>query len=260
MHILITGASSGLGTALALTYAAPGNTLYLGGRNLPRLQRVVEECVKQGATARLNVVDVTDAKALQDWISNLDCNLDLVIANAGISGGTADNNTENADQIQQIFRTNIEGTTNTVSPAVAKMQTVGKGQIAIISSLASFRGFAGAPAYCASKAAGRIYGEGLRSLLLKDNIKVSVICPGYVKTPMTDANDFKMPFMVDSHKAADIIKKGLAKNKARIAFPWQLYSIVWLISVLPAWFTDRLINKLPKKPGIVEEDTTFEKK
>ena len=250
MHILITGASSGLGAALARHYAKEGNTLYLSGRNLIRLQLTAKECEKRGAVARPRVVDVTDQAEMESWITDLEMPLDLVIANAGVSGGTANNIVEEAKQIEAILRTNIEGVANTINPALIKMQAAKQGQIAIISSLAGFRGFAGAPAYCASKAAVRVYGEALRSFLLPQNIKVSVICPGYIKTPMTEANNFHMPMMVDCDKAAALIDKGLQKNKARIAFPKRLYFIVWLLSVLPAGLTDRLIARLPRKDAL----------
>ncbi len=252
MQILITGASSGLGAALARHYSKKGHTLYLGGRNLIRLRLVAEECERRGAVARPHVVDVTDQTEMQKWIGGLEEPLNLVIANAGVSGGTAGDVAEEAQQIEAILRTNIEGVANTINPALVKMQAVKQGQIAIISSLAGFRGFAGAPAYCASKAAVRVYGEALRSFLLPHNIKVNVICPGYVKTPMTDVNDFRMPMMMDSEKASVIIAKGLEKNKARIAFPKRLYFIVWLLSVLPAGLTDRFIAKLPRKNVLKE--------
>lgn len=257
MRILITGASSGLGTALALAYAKPGNTIYLGGRNHPRLQIVADHCTKAGAEARPACVDVTNPKEMTDWITPLQQKqpLDLIIANAGISGGTAEDGIESDQQVRDILRTNVEGVVNTISPALPAMQTAKHGQIAIISSIAGFRGFPGAPAYCASKGAVRLYGEALRGLLKADGISVSVVCPGYIKTPMTDANNFSMPLMIDSEKAADIIRKGLAKNKARIAFPWLLYSVVWWLSLLPAGLTDRLLARLPRKNSLPEQGT-----
>jgi short-subunit dehydrogenase len=127
------------------------------------------------------------------------------------------------------------------------MQQAKKGQIAIISSLAAFRGFPGAPAYCASKAAVKVYGEALRGLLRPDGIRVSVVCPGYIKTPMTDTNTFKMPLMIPSDKAAKHIADGLAKNRPLIAFPSILYVIVWMLMVLPARWVDWLLAGLPRK-------------
>jgi len=116
-----------------------------------------------------------------------------------------------------------------------------------MSSLAGFRGFPGAPAYGASKAAVRVWGESLRGHLAGDGIGVTVICPGYVKTPMTDVNDFPMPLLMDTDRAARIIRRGLARNKARIAFPWRLYALVRLIAALPPALTDPLLRWLPAK-------------
>jgi len=134
-----------------------------------------------------------------------------------------------------------------VLPAVDCMRPRGRGQVAIMSSLAGFQGFPGAPAYCASKAAVRVWGEALRGELHGAGIGVSVICPGYVRSPMTAVNDFPMPLLMDADRAARIIRRGLARNRPRIAFPWRLYAAVRLISALPPAFTDPLLRRLPKK-------------
>ena len=183
--------------------------------------------------------------------------LDLVIANAGISGGTGGGvgaTGESDEQVRRIFAVNLDGVVNTVLPAAALMRAREprdgvKGQIAIMSSLASFRGIPGVPTYCASKAAVRIYGEALRGALAGDGIEVSVICPGYVKTPMTAGNPYRMPFLMERSRAARIIKRGLAKGRARIAFPLRLYALVWLMAALPPALTDPLMRLGPKKPA-----------
>jgi short-subunit dehydrogenase len=123
-----------------------------------------------------------------------------------------------------------------------------RGQVAIMASLAAFRGFPGAPAYCASKAAVRVWGESLRADLAAEGIGVSVICPGFVKSPMTAVNRFPMPFLVETDRAAETIRRGLARGKARIAFPWPLYALVWTLAALPPGLTDRLLGGLPRKP------------
>ncbi len=130
---------------------------------------------------------------------------------------------------------------------VQKTGVEAKGQIAIMSSLASFRGFGGAPAYCASKAAIRNYGEGLRNAYAQRGVQVSVICPGFVRSRMTEENDFPMPFLMDAERAARIIRCGLARNRARIAFPWQMYWVAWMVQTLPPGLTDRLLRGLPAK-------------
>jgi short-subunit dehydrogenase len=144
---------------------------------------------------------------------------------------------------------NVTGTVNTVLPAAAAMRRRGRGQIAIVASLAAFRGFPGAPAYCASKAAVRVWGESLRGHLGRDGLCVSVVCPGYVKTRMTAANDFPMPLVMDADIAARRIARGLARNRGRIAFPRRRYALVWLLNLQPVGWTDGLLACLPEKPG-----------
>jgi short-subunit dehydrogenase len=247
-HIVITGASSGLGAALAVHYAQKGVRLYLGGRNAIRLQMVADACLAKGAEVFIHTVDIKNAHGVNEWLATLQATepFDLIIANAGISGGTAEG-LEGIQQITDIFRTNIEGVANTLAPVIPAMQQAKKGQLALISSLAGFRGFPGAPAYCASKAAVKVYGEALRGLLRPDGIRVSVVCPGYIKTPMTDTNTFKMPLMIPADKAARYIADGLAKNRPLIAFPSLLYVIVWMLMVLPARLVDWLLAGLPRK-------------
>lgn len=249
MHVLITGASSGLGAALALAYAQSGTVLSLCGRDSSRLDAVAALARAQGAIVRTIVADVTDAWDMEDWIvrADIETPLDLVIANAGISAGTG-RGEETKAQALTIFETNVDGVLNTVYPALAAMKKRGRGQIALMASLAGFVGFPGAPAYSASKAAVRVYGEALRGEMAGFGVKINVICPGFVKTPMTDVNDFKMPFLMSAEKAAKIIKKGLAKNKARIAFPWVMTALVLFFAGAPGGFVDALVRRLPRKP------------
>lgn len=246
--ILITGASSGLGAALARAYASSGVHLALSGRDAPRLQAVAAACQGRGAEVRTETIDVGDRARLAAWIDACDdaAPLDLVIANAGVSAGTGSGG-ENDAQTRRIFAINVEGVVNTVMPALPAMRRRRRGQIAIVSSLAAFRGFPGAPAYCASKAAVRVWGEALRPHLAGEGIGVCVICPGYVKTPMTAVNEFPMPLLMDSDAAARRIVRGLARNKARIAFPLPMYALVWLIAALPPALVDPLMRALPKK-------------
>ncbi|MCZ6861339.1 MAG: SDR family NAD(P)-dependent oxidoreductase [Alphaproteobacteria bacterium] len=246
--ILITGASSGIGAALALEFAGPGVRLALTGRDKARLNAVAETCRAAGAEPRIEVLDVCERETMATWIAEVDAAapLDLAIANAGISAGTGSGG-ETESQTRRIVATNLDGVFNTVLPAIECMRPRGRGQVAIMSSLAGFRGFPGAPAYCASKAAVRIWGEALRGELHDAGIGVSVICPGYVRSAMTAVNDFPMPLLMDAERAARIIRRGLARNRPRIAFPWRLYAVVRLISALPPAFTDPLLRRLPKK-------------
>lgn len=248
--ILITGASSGLGAELARQYAARGITLFLGARNRKRLEEVAKQCRERGAYVITKHIDVKESSSVSGWVSSADSEraLDLVIANAGISAGTGGGG-ENLMQVKNIFDTNIDGVISTVCPAASFMQKRKKGQIAIISSLAGYRGLPSSPAYSASKAAVRVYGEGLRGFLSKYNVGVSVVTPGYIKTPMTQVNDFPMPFLMNVERAAAVIRRKLVNNPARIAFPLPLYFAVWFSSILPPWLTDPIFERLPSKPN-----------
>lgn len=247
-HVLITGASSGIGEALAIAYAAPGTTLSLIGRNADRLLEVTRRCQAAGARAESTVCDVTNEEALTAWMKARDEAepLDLVVANAGISVGTG-GFSENADQARRIMDVNVIGVMNTVLPAIDLMRPRRHGHIVIISSLAAFRGLAGAPAYGASKAAVRVWGEGLRPLLARDNIGVSVVCPGFVVSRITAVNRFHMPLLMQADKAANIIRRGIAANRGRIAFPWPIAAGVWLMAALPDRIADALGRRLPFK-------------
>lgn len=249
-HIFITGASSGIGAALASHYAATGIRLSLTGRNEQRLSAIKDDCEAKGAVVDALVVDVTNREAMEDAIIKADQsqNIDLIIANAGISGGTGGvMNGEPIDQARAIFDVNLYGVLNTISPALDRMIKRGEGQVAIMSSLAGFRGWPSAPAYCGSKAAVKIYGESLRGAIAKTGVCVSVICPGFVKSAMTDANDFPMPFLVPTDKAAAIISKGLAKNKSRICFPFVPTFFSWLFATLPDGLVQIMLRKMPAK-------------
>ncbi|MFC4351648.1 SDR family NAD(P)-dependent oxidoreductase [Fodinicurvata halophila] len=247
-HVMITGASSGLGAALAAYYATDTTCLSLSGRNEARLEQIAERCRGKGAEVHAAPLDVTSQTACAEWIRQADDRqpLDLLIANAGISAGTGEGG-ETPDQTRAILETNCNGLVNSVMPALEGMRQRGRGQIALMSSLAAFRGFPGAPAYCGSKAMVRVWGEALRGELAPQGIAVNVICPGYVRTPMTDVNDFPMPFLMSAEKAAGIIARGLAANRARIAFPFPTYFAAWLLGVLPAGLTDGLLARLPRK-------------
>jgi short-subunit dehydrogenase len=246
--ILITGASSGIGWALALEYSCAGVHLALCGRNPERLHKIALLCREKGASVLYQVIDVQNKFEMSDWISQIDrvTPLDLVIANAGVSSSTNINVIEE-EQVRDIFSVNVLGTLNTVLPIIGPMRLRKKGQIAMLSSLAGFRGMPSAPAYCASKAAIRSYGEGLRGRLSGHGICVSVICPGFVKSRITDENDFNMPLLMTAVRAARLIKKGLKKNQPRIVFPWQSYFLVRIISALPLSWTDSFLSRTPKK-------------
>jgi short-subunit dehydrogenase len=249
-NIVITGASGGLGTALAATYAAPGMTLGLLGRDAARLQDTAEQCRKLGAQTVIGQIDVTDTDGMAKWLNEFDSAypIDLIIANAGISAGTG-GGAETLDQIKHIFGVNVTGVMNTIHPVIDRMVARGQGQVAIVSSIAGFRGASTAPAYTTSKATVRVYGQALQGLLQPKGITLSVICPGFIRTHMTDVNPFPMPFIMEADQAAQIIKRKLAQKKNLIVFPWIMGAMAKLQNLLP----DRLVNWIyscvPAKPS-----------
>ena len=257
--IMITGASSGIGEALALHYATEGVTLCLTGRNRERLEAVAQACRDKGAVLETWIGDVTDANGLKQWI--IDCDrthtLNLVVANAGVALGSA--TVEGLHQAAvDSFDINVGGVFNTIHPALEVMSArrpypVSNAQVALMSSVMGYVGVARGPAYSASKAAAKHYGEALRGTVRNMGIGVSVICPGYVGTALTAKNTSPMPFLIPADKAAAIIARGLAKNKARITFPWQMVLLTRLVINLPAFIVDRINRpwgapKLEKNP------------
>lgn len=246
--ILITGGSSGLGEAMALALARPGIFLALTGRDVGRLESVAAACRAKGAEVEACALDVTDAPGLATLIARLDASrpLDLVIANAGVSAGTGKGD-ESPEQTAHILAVNVQGVIDTVRPALAAMAPRRRGQIAIMSSLASFRGFPGAPTYCASKAFVRVWGEALRGDWAPRGVKINVICPGFVRSRMTARNDFHMPLLMDATRAARIMLDGLARDKPRIAYPWRTYAVTRLLAALPQRWIDALLARAPRK-------------
>lgn len=241
--ILITGASSGIGAALAREYAASGVRLVLCGRDTARLDSVANDCRVAGAIVEASVLDVTDRAAMRAWIEAADSGgpIDVAIANAGVSGGGS----EDADR--KIFDVNLGGVLNTIHPALDRMTARGSGTLALVSSIAGNRGFPSAPAYSASKAAVLAYGEGLRGRLRGSGIVVCVICPGFVRSRITDRNDFTMPFFMEADRAARIVRRGLENGQAKISFPWPMRLVGWLSRALPSGLGTRLMSGLPEK-------------
>ena len=237
--ILITGAAGAVGNALAKVYAAPGMYLFLGDTEAERLESLASQCRRLGAQVWSTVVDVTNREEMAAWItkSNQIRPLDLIIALAGISRGTSSREETN-EETRAVFAINLDGMLNTVEPAISLFRQRGRGQIALISSLAGSRGYPVAPSYCATKAAIRVYGEGLRSRLYRENIFVSVIIPGFIKSSMTDANPYPMPFRVSAERAAIIIKNQLSKGPAHICFPGLQAAGVFLLRLLPPALLD----------------------
>lgn len=245
-NILITGASGGIGAALAESYAAPGIALALMGRNRQRLERTADICRLAGAQVYLGCLDVRDAGGMEKWIVEFDQDhpLDLVIANAAISASLEiPGEPHSRDEIDIILDTNINGVLNTITPVIDPMRKRNGGQIALVSSIAGYYGLPSLPAYCAAKAAVKAYGESLRGLLKKEGIGVSVICPGFVLTSVTARVTGPTPLAITAEQAAKRIKRGLMKNRGRIAFPSLLAFGSALLTLLPPWVADLFIDK-----------------
>jgi NAD(P)-dependent dehydrogenase (short-subunit alcohol dehydrogenase family) len=253
-HVLVTGASSGIGRALALALAAPGVTLHLGGRDTARLNAVGDECRAKGASVTVAAVSVTDAAAMSDWIEGLGA-LDLVIANAGISGGTS-GTVENEAQTRAIFATNLDGMLNTVLPAMAVMalQPPGaggvRGRIAVVASVAAFLPGPGAPAYCASKAAVDSWVVGTAPAARRQGIRMTSLCPGFIVTPMTATNDFPMPGIMSAERAAEIMLRAIRLGMTRCAFPGWIAAGARLSALLPAAWREAVAARFPAKGAI----------
>ncbi|WP_043358713.1 SDR family oxidoreductase [Belnapia sp. F-4-1] len=250
-HVLVTGASSGLGRALALACAGEGRVLHLGGRDAGRLEVLAEACRAAGTTATPRVVDVRDADAMAGWIAGAG-RLDLVLANAGISAGTG-GAVEPASVARSVFETNVTGVLNTALPAIEAMaaQPPGpdgvRGRVAVVASVAAFVAAPGAPAYCASKAAVQRWAEALDASERRRGIRLHAVCPGYIRTPMTARNAFPMPFLMEPEEAAQRTLAGIAAGRTRIAYPWPLYLAARLAGGLPPGLRALVFNRFPAK-------------
>jgi len=246
--VLITGASSGIGKELALAYASPNITLLLSGRNIKRLENIANQSLEKGSKVETTSIDIVK-DSFRDKIIEWDnkYNIDIVIANAGISNGTCLDKSSNAKDFENIIDVNLGGTLNTINPLIPRMIERQAGHIILMSSIAGFRGMPNAPAYSVSKVAIRAYGDALRPLLSSKNIIVSTIFPGFVKTPLTDINKFPMPFLISAEKAANIIKNGIDNKKASIAFPWIMHLFAWFLGIAPRFMGDIILKLAPKK-------------
>jgi len=245
-HIVITGASGALGQALAKAYAQAGVKLWLQGRRQAALAQLAQDCQTLGAQTVLVPLDLRERAAVQAWGQELaQSEVDLLLVNAGVNlHPDAQTHTEDPQASLDLFEVNLLSAIALVQSVVPAMQQRGCGQIALISSLAAWRGLPQTPSYSASKSGLKAYGEGLRSTLAHDGIGVSVVLAGYIESPMCDAMPGPKPFLLSPHKAAQKIKQGLGANRGRIAFPFWLSLGCQIMAALPdglaAWLLARL--------------------
>lgn len=254
--VLVTGATSGIGQAVAVACAGPGRTLHLSGRDTGRLGEVEAACRARGAVVHGRVLEVTDRGAMQDWIGGAG-RLDLVMACAGVSGGPRPATRERAaqedpEQIRRILATNLDGVVNTVLPAVSLMERQARadgvrGRIAAIASIAGFVSFASSPSYCASKAAVDRWMVATGANLKPQGILLSSVCCGFVRSRMTAANDFPMPGLMDADQAARLILRGVAAGRRRIVFPWWMAAGARLVDLLPLAISEAIVARQPAK-------------
>jgi short-subunit dehydrogenase len=267
MNIFITGASSGIGNALAHEYAkrslstTENNTsasrmvIGLAARRVDMLQKLAENLQeKYRIQTVIYPLDVRDATALeaaaQDFIARFGAP-NIVIANAGVSRGTLTEDKDDLAAFQAIFDINVMGLVYTFQPFIAAMKAAtiqGKaGQLVGIASVAGIRGLPGAGAYSASKAAAISYCESLRVEMARDNIAVTTIAPGYIRTPMTDVNEYKMPFLMDADIFAHKFANAVAAKRRFVVIPWQMGLLARLMRFIPPLLWDWAMKNAPQK-------------
>lgn len=248
MKVFITGASSGIGAALARCYAARGAALGLAARSGEKLAAVAAALPVSCHTYAL---DVTEAGALaaaaEDFMTRFGVP-DIVIANAGISVGTLTEENADLQVFAQVLQVNVTGMLHTFHPFLAAMKQARSGRLVGVSSVAGVRGMPGAGAYCASKAAVNAYLESLRVELRGSGVGVTTIAPGYIATPMTERNPYPMPFLLDVDVAAQRIVRQIERGASYAVVPWQMAMVAGVLRWLPnSWF-DRLFVRAGRKP------------
>jgi short-subunit dehydrogenase len=244
--IFLTGASSGIGEALAVALAKKGAVVGLAARRKDLLEKIAKDCEKAGGTARVFAVDVTDENAIQravDEFIHEFAHIDILIANAGIGGNNAETRDLNPLAVKKVIDINLLGAVNAVHAVLPGMKRRNSGHIVAISSLAGFRGLPKSAAYSASKAGMTAFFESVRLDVKHLGIDVTIIQPGFIKTPLTAGRTSKMPFLMELDDAVPLFIRAIERRKKFAAFPWQLATIVRAGKIMPAWLYDRIAGK-----------------
>ena len=248
MRVVITGASSGIGTALAHYYLRKGATVGLIARRAEMLSEIAKSAIGR---VEIYAADVRDVSAMQaaaaDFIRRHG-RPDIVIANAGISVGTMTQIAEDIETFQDVMDTNVIGMVKTFQPFIGAMRDARHGVLVGIASVAGYRGLPGAAAYSASKAAAISYLESLRVELSGSGVRVVTICPGYIATPMTAKNPYPMPFIMSADQAARKFAAIIDSGSSFAVTPWQMALVARLLRVVPNWLCDLALRKAPHKP------------
>ena len=247
-RIVITGASAGIGEALARHYAGPGTVIGLMARRREPMQALASSLPGR---FEIFVLDVADQAAMERAAREF-CSRhgapDLVIANAGVSIGTHGDDPADVEKLRRVLEINVVGLAATLAAFAPAMRAERRGTLCGIASVAGFRGLPGAGAYSASKAAAIAWLEALRVELVGSGVSVVTVCPGYIDTPMTQVNRYRMPFILPAHEAARRIARAIAARRRLAVIPWQIAIVSLLLRLAPAWLYDRFAARAPRKP------------
>ena len=244
--VFLTGASSGIGEGLALALAKQGAVLGLVARREEMLRELASKCEAAGGTARVFACDVTDADAVQAAANKLRDEfgrIDILIANAGIGGNNSETRELRPDAVKKVIDINLLGAANAVYVVLPQMLERGSGHLVAISSLAGIRGLPKSAAYSASKAGMTAFFESVRLDVAHKGVDVTIIQPGFIKTPLTSGRAHKMPFLMELDDAIPYFIRAIEKKKKFAAFPWQIATLVRAARVFPAWLYDRIAGR-----------------
>ena len=244
--IFLTGASSGIGEGLALELARRGAVLGLVARREDMLRDLARRCEAVGATARMFPADVKDSDSIHasaDAFRSEFGHIDIMIANAGVGGNNAETRSLEPDAVKHVIDINLLGAVNSVHAVLPHMLERGQGQLVAISSLAGFRGLPKSAAYSASKAGMTAFFESVRLDVQHKGIDVTIIQPGFIKTPLTAGRANTMPYLMELEDAIPLFIRAIEKKKKFAAFPWQLATLVRAGRIFPAWLYDRIAGR-----------------